>query len=402
MIEELRAGTHRGIVMVGMLVEGFDLPSLRVAGYHDKHKSLEPTAQIIGRLARVHGDYPQRSVLVTARDIDVYPHLEGAVRDLYAEDRDWAKVLPGIIDAYVEDDLKNSEYARSFGAGPGIVDPAHLHPLRRASMFELVDPGWLPAFHDGELPDALAVGETFAGQQILYAGTNPQHTTMLVVTGATARPRWNTGDELKEQELAGKKPKLNSGRARARADDLQARLDRRLTDLEEERQLSSLPPLVVGGALLIPAGLLARLRGERQQKPDEYARETERVERAAVDAVLAAEDALGREPREQPRNNKGFDVLSKDPTTGRLLFIEVKGRIEGAPTVTVSRSEILTGLNKPDDFVLALAAIPVAADAPPIVRYLRHPFRGSEDTYFDVTSVNFTWKTLWERGQEPS
>ena len=200
LVQELRAGIHRGLVMVGMLVEGFDLPSLRVAGYHDKHKSLEPTAQLIGRLARVHADHPQRSVLVTARDIDVYPHLEGALRDLYAEDRDWARVLPGIIDAYVEDDLKNSEYARSFGVVPGIVDPAHLHPLRRASMFELVSQGWLPAFHEGELPEALAVGETFGGQQILYSGTNPQHTTMLVVTGATARPRWNTGDELDSAE----------------------------------------------------------------------------------------------------------------------------------------------------------------------------------------------------------
>jgi superfamily II DNA or RNA helicase len=79
-IASLRDGTHRGVAMVGMLVEGFDLPSLRIAAYHDKHKSLEPTAQLIGRLARVSAEHPQRSVLVTARDIDVYPHLEGVVR----------------------------------------------------------------------------------------------------------------------------------------------------------------------------------------------------------------------------------------------------------------------------------------------------------------------------------
>ncbi len=182
--------------MVGMLVEGFDLPSLRVAAYHDKHKSLEPTAQLLGRLARVHADFPQRSVLVTARDIDVYPHLEGAVRSLYEEDRDWATVLPGIIDTYVEDDLKNAEYARSFGGGPGIVDPAHLHPLRRAVIFEVTQPGWQPSYHDDEVPEELEVGEAFAGQQILYVGTNPEHTTLLVVTGAMVRPRWNAGDEL--------------------------------------------------------------------------------------------------------------------------------------------------------------------------------------------------------------
>lgn len=196
-IASLRDGTHRGIAMIGMLVEGFDLPSLRVAAYHDKHKSLEPTAQLIGRLARVSPDHPQRSVLVTAQDIDVYPHLQGAVRELYAEDNDWAAVLPGIIDAYVEDDLKNTEYARSFDTSSGEVDLAHIHPLRRARIFE-IDPSlaWAPMFHDGNLPPELIVGERFAGQRILYAGTNPKHSTLLIVTGDRVRPRWNSGDQL--------------------------------------------------------------------------------------------------------------------------------------------------------------------------------------------------------------
>ena len=39
-IDGLRDGTHRGVAMVGMLIEGFDLPSLRIAAYHDKHNRL--------------------------------------------------------------------------------------------------------------------------------------------------------------------------------------------------------------------------------------------------------------------------------------------------------------------------------------------------------------------------
>src|SRR6476646_12239058 len=72
--------------------------------------------------------------------------------------------------------------------------------------------------------------------------------------------------ELKQQERAGKQPRMNSGRARLRADDLQARLKRRMTELDQERQLSPLPPVVAGGALVIPHGLLERLRGERSQE----------------------------------------------------------------------------------------------------------------------------------------
>ena len=69
-------------------------------------------------------------------------------------------------------------------------------------------------------------------------------------------------EELKLKELAGHiNAKINSGKARSRADELQARLQRRLQELDEERQLFPLPPVVVGGALVIPGGYLARLKG---------------------------------------------------------------------------------------------------------------------------------------------
>jgi hypothetical protein len=42
------------------------------------------------------------------------------------------------------------------------------------------------------------------------------------------------------------------------------------------------------------------------------------------------------------------------PGTGKLRFIEVKGRVAGADTITVTRNEILYSLNKPDDFILAI------------------------------------------------
>ena len=48
---------------------------------------------------------------------------------------------------------------------------------------------------------------------------------------------------------------------------------------------------------------------------------------------------------------------SKIVATGKLRFIEVKGRVAGALTVTISRNEILTALNKADDFILAVGQV---------------------------------------------
>lgn len=77
-VEGLKDGSIRAVAVVGMLGEGFDLPSLRLAAYHDKHKSVASTIQLIGRLVRSHPAYPQPSVLVTVQHADVYPGLKGA------------------------------------------------------------------------------------------------------------------------------------------------------------------------------------------------------------------------------------------------------------------------------------------------------------------------------------
>jgi len=204
-------------------------------------------------------------------------------------------------------------------------------------------------------------------------------------------------NELKAQELAGRQPRMNSGRARQRADELEARLQKRMQELEEERRLSPLPPVVIGGALVIPQGLLDRLSGRRQQEAAVFARETKRVEALAMAAVMECEQALGREPHDVHTENRGYDIESRIPDTGNLVFIEVKGRVAGADTVTVSKNEILTALNKPDEFILAL--VTVDGDEAQEPRYIQRPFQREPD--FGVTSVNYSLGELLSRAEVP-
>ena len=69
------------------------------------------------------------------------------------------------------------------------------------------------------------------------------------------------GEDLKAQEHAGRvNARLNSELARRRADDLQARLQKRMQELEQERHISAQPPVVLGGALIVPVGLLKNIQ----------------------------------------------------------------------------------------------------------------------------------------------
>lgn len=161
---------------------------------------------------------------------------------------------------------------------------------------------------------------------------------------------------LKEQAAQGHQPKMNPERAQARADELAGRMRRRLAELEEERRHQALPPVLVGAALVIPAGLLAALGDPDAATASHLARETRIIEERAMRAVLDEEARLGRHVEAMSHSNPGFDIRSID-AGGHLLLIEVKGRIEGSTTVSVTRNEILTGLNAADHCLLALVEV---------------------------------------------
>jgi hypothetical protein len=209
---------------------------------------------------------------------------------------------------------------------------------------------------------------------------------------------WNNqAVKYRAQEQAGKTPRMNAAVAERRADELQDRLRRRVEELEQERKLAPQPPVIAGGALIVPAGLLVRLLGTAPTTPDGTSPEARRrVDVAAVAAVMAAERALGFEPRDVSALKVGYDVESRIVGTGKLRFIEVKGRSAGAETVEVTRNEILTALNKPDDFILALVEVGEAL----VVRYVRRPFTREPEAF--EAGIICRWNEMWSRGKEPS
>ena len=114
-------------------------------------------------------------------------------------------------------------------------------------------------------------------------------------------------------------------------------------------------------------------------------------------AVMETERRLGFIPRDVSDENLGYDVESSIPNSGLLRFLEVKGRVRGAKTVTITKNEILTGLNKPEQFILALAILDPDQEA---VRYVRMPFEKEPD--FNATSVNYDLTALLDLAQEPA
>jgi len=197
--------------------------------------------------------------------------------------------------------------------------------------------------------------------------------------------------DLRMQEESGRpNAKLNSNEARKRADELQTRMQKRMQELDEESKISSKPPVVIGGVLVMPANMLStQVKEDYNSQGFASPEEKAAVEKAGMQAVFAVEKELNNSAKDRSKEKIGYDIESLCSQTGNLRFIEVKGRRKDATTVTITKNEIIYGLNLPEQFILALAFV----DGKRVeVHYVQNAFRFEPD--FGVTSINFNVKDL--------
>ena len=98
-------------------------------------------------------------------------------------------------------------------------------------------------------------------------------------------------------------------------------MKRRELELEQERHVSSQPPVVMGAALVIPQGFISARLSRPAVVASGLASTPEgrrRIEELALKAVMDAERALGFDPRDVSGDNLGYDIESRVPGTGRL------------------------------------------------------------------------------------
>jgi len=212
--------------------------------------------------------------------------------------------------------------------------------------------------------------------------------------------------KLREDQEAGKDVRLSLENVRRTILDLEGRLDRRKKELHAMRHISSATPVVLGGALVVPAGLLAQLRSNAggDTGPPLFAVDPavrKRTEMLAMEAVRRVEEAKGCKVIDVSAEKCGWDLTSSPPAVdGRFPeahHIEVKGRQSGASTITVSRNEILYALNQADKFVLAIVLVDEHEGALDGPYYLRKPF--DVEPGWGVASWNIEIKTLLERAE---
>ena len=177
---------------------------------------------------------------------------------------------------------------------------------------------------------------------------------------------------LEQQQAGDRSPQLagNIAQCENRLDELNARREQRLAELDRECQCTIGDIQHVGSAWVLP-------HPERSSPNIRPMVRDADIERVAIQAVIAHEEAQGRRVESVEAQNRGFDLISRrphpeDPATAiEVRFIEVKGRA-GVGEVALTANEYKTAQRLGNDYWLYAV---FHCGATPEVHAIRNPAR---------------------------
>jgi len=170
---------HRIIICVDMLGEGFDLPELKIAAFHDTKKSLAITLQLAGRFTRVKEKLGPATFIANIAEPEVTEDLE----ELYYKDSDWNILLP---DLSYKMSLEQEDFRQFLEGFKGFPDKfpiqAIKHPLSTI-IFKTETKAWKPLQYKGGL-------RSVDSYDYVYSDYNKDLEVLLIITGQRSYVKW--------------------------------------------------------------------------------------------------------------------------------------------------------------------------------------------------------------------
>lgn len=182
--QQIISGQARIIVCVDMLGEGFDLPQLKIAAFHDVRKSLPVTLQLIGRFTRTGKDLGEAVAIANTADIQVRGELERLYRD-----GDWNILLPEIADGIVDERMALQNFLKGFDEFDGDVSLQQVNPTSSTVVYRTSCANWKPENFRSGLTGHLR-------RERLFHAINVQRHTLVVISANRGVVPWAEDTEI--------------------------------------------------------------------------------------------------------------------------------------------------------------------------------------------------------------
>jgi len=176
---QILRGESRVVVCVDMLGEGFDLPELKIAAFHDIRKSLAVTLQLAGRFIRARPDLGNATFIANVAEVEVQEEL----RKLYSRDPDWNILLPELSDQMVGEQVSLQEFLAGFTDFAEEIPIRTLRPATSTVVYKTNCANWSPENYKSGIPGIRTCEQ-------VHATINSQAHTLVVVTARRAPLEW--------------------------------------------------------------------------------------------------------------------------------------------------------------------------------------------------------------------
>jgi superfamily II DNA or RNA helicase len=175
----------RVIVCVDMLGEGFDLPELKIAAFHDIRKTLAVTLQLAGRFTRSREDLGDATFIANTADVDVREEL----RKLYAREPDWNVLLPELTEQAIGAEQSLQQFLEGFTDFTEEIPLNTVAPALSSVVYRTRRNYWTPGNIRAGIPNASSC------EQVHVAINESEH-TIVVVTARRVELPWADVESL--------------------------------------------------------------------------------------------------------------------------------------------------------------------------------------------------------------
>lgn len=174
--EKLLNGESKIVICINMLGEGFDLPELKIAAFHDIKKSLPATLQLAGRFTRTRHDVGNPTFIANIADISVKEEIQ----KLYTQDSDWNALLPQSSETIVQKKIDFFEFLDGFKQLPEDFPLQAIKPALSTVIYKSNMATWNPKrFREGI--------DSISNVDPIYFDINKDN-NILIIIGARRTP----------------------------------------------------------------------------------------------------------------------------------------------------------------------------------------------------------------------
>jgi superfamily II DNA or RNA helicase len=182
---KILSGESKIVVCVDMLGEGFDLPELKIAAFHDIRKSLAVTLQLAGRFTRARSDLGEPTFIANVAEVDVQDEL----RKLYTRDPDWNYLLPELSESVIDAQVSLKEFLDGFASFPEDIPLKRMRPATSTVIYKTKCDDWTPENFKQGIPGSSSL-------ERIHWDVNHAKKTLVVVTAKRVRLDWADIEEI--------------------------------------------------------------------------------------------------------------------------------------------------------------------------------------------------------------